>query len=100
MIRPAADAQTTTRTKKQKGSYLVYWGAYFAAYSFKVNSFGKLAEGENTNPELRRAKVCHILLLTVGGAADTGSVRQLRRTPYAEEMAEAQQHYPCRTRDG
>lgn len=50
MLRPALEARITAGTKKKKESYLNYWGAYCAAYSFSVDNFGRLASSEDSDP--------------------------------------------------
>lgn len=56
-IKPTMDAHTIPSTKKQKDSYMKYWGFFCAAYSVDVENFGKMSKEESFEPTFRTHKV-------------------------------------------
>lgn len=68
MIKPATDAHTTPGTKKQKASYMNYWGSYCAAYGLSAATIGKMTTQEFVEPELRKQKVWAEVQLLAGFA--------------------------------
>lgn len=53
IIKPAMEAHTTEGTKKQKASYMNYWGSFCAAYNIDIQRFGKMETNICIEPTLR-----------------------------------------------
>lgn len=56
MNKPALEEHTTPVTKKQKLSYVNYWGSFCAAYNIDYENFWNMSDKECVEPNIRTTK--------------------------------------------